>query len=273
MLHDYFCTSTAEELRQKLNDDIRWFPAGEYKHPDGKPMFDIQRKGKAHGAPGIFSECEDIREVEKFEWPNPDYLDFTEVLQQLRHTEDVYRASGFWSPFFHDVAGFFGMENYFVKMYTHPDVVHAVTKHVVDFYLEANIRFFVKAGGLIDAFFFGNDFGTQIDLLISPNSFKEFILPYLRQLIDIAHQHRLQVILHSCGAIYKIIPTLIDIGVNALHPLQAKASNMDADTLSEKFRGKIAFMGGIDTQDVLVNGTVEQVREEVRRVKSLLGPN
>jgi len=177
LLHRYFGTSTEEELRRKLNDDIRWIPAGAYKHPDGKPMFDMQRKGASLGAAGLFAECEDIQEVEAFEWPNPDYLDFTEVLQRLCDAGDVYRASGFWCPFFHEVANFFGMENYFIKMYTHPEVVHAVTKHVVDFYLEANARFFDQTRDLVDAFFFGNDFGSQQDLLISPASFEKFTLP------------------------------------------------------------------------------------------------
>jgi len=272
LLHDYFGTSTEEELRQKLGDDIRWIHPGSYKHPEGKPVFDIQRDGRELGAPGIFAKCENIEEVDQFDWPNPDYLDFTEVLQRLQNAGDVYRASGFWCPFFHNVADFFGMENYFIKMHTHPDIVHAVTKHVVDFYIEANSRFFAVANSLIDAFFFGNDFGSQIDLLISPKSFKEFIYPYFRQLTDQGHRHGLQVILHSCGSIYKVIPSLIELGVDALHPLQAKAANMDAETLSAEFKGKVSFIGGIDTQDLLVNSTPEQVKTDVRRVKELLGP-
>jgi uroporphyrinogen decarboxylase len=164
------------------------------------------------------------------------------------------------------------MENYFIKMYTNPDVVHAVTRHVIDFYLEGNRRFFEVAGDLLDGFFFGNDFGTQLDLLISPRQLEEFVLPYFKELTNQGHQHGYQVILHSCGSIYKVIPQLIQLGVNALHPLQAKATNMDAETLSDAFRGKIAFMGGIDTQELLVNGTPEQVRADVHRVKALLGP-
>jgi uroporphyrinogen decarboxylase len=236
-------------------------------------MFDIQRKGEGHSAGGVFSGCKDVRQVEDFEWPNPEFLDFSEVIRKLQGLGDVYRASGFWCPFFHDVAEFFGMENYFVKMYTHPGVVHAVTKHVVDFYLEANARFFAITDGLIDAFFFGNDFGSQQDLLISPDLFEEFIVPYFRQLIDLGHRHGFPVILHSCGAIHRIIPNLIELGVDALHPLQAKAANMDAETLSGEFGGKIVFIGGIDTQDLLVNGSPDQVRADVRRVKRLLGPN
>jgi len=232
----------------------------------------MQRAGEELSAAGVFGNCEDVQEVEAFDWPNPDYLDFTNVLDRLGNAGAVYRAGGFWSPFFHEAADFFGMENYFVKMYTHPDVVHAVSTHIVDFYLEANARFFDAAGDLVDGFFFGNDFGSQLDLLVSPDSFKKFIFPYFKKLTDLGHQHGRQVILHSCGAIHRVIPDLIDLGVDALHPLQAKAADMNADLLAQDFQGQISFMGGIDTQDLLVSATPEEVKADVRRVKEILGP-
>jgi uroporphyrinogen decarboxylase len=272
LIHDYFGTQTEEQVRQLLHDDIRWIRPSTYKHPQGKPIFDIQPKGRALGAGGVFSQCEDVGEVEDFAWPNPAYLDFDETLQQLQEAGDVYRASGFWCPFFHHVADFFGMENYFVKMYTHPEVVHAVTRHVVDFYLEANARFFSRAGDQADAFFFGNDFGTQRDLLVSPDMFREFVFPYFRQLTELGHKSGYQVILHSCGSIHKVIPDLIELGVDALHPLQARAADMNAEILARDFAGKIAFMGGIDTQDLLVHADPQAIGEDVRRVKKLLGP-
>lgn len=263
-----------EGIRRLLNDDFRWFCPQwtSYQHPEGKPIWNMQRKGKELSAEGIFAECEDVQQVEYFDWPNSEYLDFSETLAALRHAGDVYRASGFWCPFFHELADFFGMENYFVKMYTHPEIVHAVTRCMIDFYLEANRKFFEQAGDLVDAFFFGNDFGTQLDLLINPRLFEEFVFPYFKELTEQGHKYGYQVILHSCGSIYKVIPRLIDMGVEALHPLQAKASNMDAEILAREFKGKIAFIGGIDTQDILVHATPEQVKEEVRRVKKLLGP-
>jgi uroporphyrinogen decarboxylase len=269
-----FGRSDEESVRQMLGDDFRWiqFQWTCYKHPEGKPIFDIQPKGKGHGAGGVFAECEDVQEVEEFEWPRTDYLDLSEWIEVLQNAGDVYRASGFWCPFFHDVAAFLGMENYFIKMHTNPDVVHAVTRHVVDFYLEANALLFDQAGDSVDGFFFGNDFGSQVDLLMSPPLFDEFILPYFKELVDQGHQRGYQVILHSCGAIHKVIPRLIELGVDALHPLQARAKNMDAGTLARDFKNKIAFLGGIDTQELLVNATPEEVCKEVRRVKGLLGP-
>jgi uroporphyrinogen decarboxylase len=268
---------TAEErLRQKLSDDFRWICPqwSSYKHPMKKPIWENMHDSQnGLASAGVFSDCEDVRDIENFPWPNPDYLDFTETLQALKSSGNVYRASGMWCCFFHDVADFFGMENYFVKMYTHPEVVEAVTGKVCKFYLAANERFFEEANGEVDGFFFGNDFGTQLDLLISPAQFDRFIMPWFRKFTEQGHRHGCQVILHSCGAIHKVIDRLIEARVDALHPLQAKATDMDAACLSRDFRGKIAFMGGVDTQELLVSATPDQVRSEVRRIAALLGPN
>jgi uroporphyrinogen decarboxylase len=273
-IHKYFKTRSQEVLRKKLHDDFRWMPPPNcYKDPKNRPFFYRMNKRKVLGPHGICADIETLKDVENIHFPDPDYLDFTEMAEALKKAGDVYRAGGLWSPFFHEVCDLFGMENYFIKMYTHPQVVHAVTRRIVDFYLEGNRRLFRKAKKTLDGFFFGNDLGTQLDLLISPEAFREFVLPYFRELTDLAHDHGYQVILHACGAVYKAIPYLIDIGVDAIHPLQAKAANMDAGTLAREFKGKIAFLGGIDTQDLLIHATPKQVKTQVRRVKRLLGPN
>jgi uroporphyrinogen decarboxylase len=167
---------------------------------------------------------------------------------------------------------FFGMENYMIKMYDHPEVVEAVTRHVCEFYLEANERFFEQAGDQVDGFFFGNDFGTQQDLICSPQHFDRFIMPWFQKFTEQAHAHGYQAILHSCGAIHKVIGRLIDMGVDCLHPLQANAHDMSAEILARDFKDQVVFFGGIDTQDLLVRATPEEVKADVRRVKDLLGP-
>ena len=271
LYHDYFGTSSQEELRLALGDDYRWIPPSTYLHPAGKGLFAIPGK-TAHGTPGPLARCLTADQIDIYDWPNPDYLDFTEVLANLKNAGDFYRASGFWAPFYHHIMDLFGMENYMVYMYSNPELVHAVTDRVCTFFYEANERFFDAAGDLVDGYFFGNDFGTQRDLIISPELFDQFVLPWFRRFTDQAHQRNYQVILHSCGSIYKIIDRLIDAGVDCLHPLQARATNMDAAILARDFKGRIAFLGGIDTQDLLVNGSPQQVQAEVHRVRDLLGP-
>ena len=85
----------------------------------------------------------------------------------------------------------------------------------------------------------GNDFGTQISLLVGPEQFRQFILPHYKRLIDLAHSYGLPVVVHSCGSIIKLIPDLIQAGIDGLHPRQALASGMDAENLQNNFGGQI----------------------------------
>ena len=268
------------ELGLKLGSTCRWVHPeahGMYQHPEGKPMFDVLggKKRISLNQDGVFAHCEDVREVEAFDWPDEKYVQFDTTLQEIDRTVQAGQAvlSGSWSCFFHNVCDFFGMENYFVKMYTDPDVVEAVTEHIVDFYLRINERLFQQAAGKIDLFFFGNDFGSQLDTLISPEMFDRFVMPAFKKFTDQAHRHGMKVLLHSCGSIFRVIPRLIDAGVDALHPIQAQAANMDAQTLAREFKDQIVFVGGVDTQQLLPHATPRQVKEEVYRLRDLFGPN
>jgi len=277
ILFDYFGEETEEDVRLKLGDDFRWispqfFPTT-YQDPEGREMFTEGLDKERHGVKGPFADVEDPAAVNDYPWPDPAYLNFDECLGVLRNAGEFYRASGFWTCFYHNVMDLFGMEDYMVKMYTNPAMVHAVTDKVCEIYYEANEKFYTEAGDLVDGYFFGNDFGTQLDLICGPAQFDEFIMPWFRRFTDQGHRFGYQVILHSCGAIHKVIDRLIDAGVDCLHPLQALARDMDADSLAKDYAGRITFLGGIDTQDLLVNATPEDVRAEVRRVASVLGPH
>lgn len=277
LYYRFFGTDSQEEIRQRLGDDIRWigpqFVPSTYRDVRNMDMFYASVRKASHSQKGPFSDCEDVREIDDFKWPDPKELNFDETLDNLRKSEDVYRLSGFWTCFYHNCMDLFGMEDYMIKMHTHPEVVHAVTDRVCTYYYEANERFFSEAGDLVDGYFFGNDFGTQRNLICGPDQFNTFIMPWFKRFTLQGHDHGHQVILHSCGSIYSVIDDLIDAGVDCLHPLQARAARMDADTLAAQFKGKIAFMGGIDTQDLLVHGSPDDIRKDVERVKDLLGPS
>jgi uroporphyrinogen decarboxylase len=276
ILHRHFGTASDEQLRRQLGDDVRWicpqFYEDAYRDPAGRALFDAGLDREKHGSVGPLADCT-LADVEKFPWPNPDYLNFDACLRDLRAAGDVYRLSGFWTCFYHNVADLFGMEEYFAKMHTAPALVEAVTDKVCEFYYEANERFFSAAGDLADAFFFGNDLGSQLGLLCSPADFDRFFFPWFRRFAAQGRRHGYQVVVHCCGSAYKLIGRMMDAGVDCLHPLQAKARDMDAETLARDVKGRIAFMGGIDTQHLMTNGTPDQVRADVRRVKRLLGPH
>ena len=274
----HFNCPDEEAVRKKLGDDLRWispqFFADAYRHPDGHKMFDDTTWEKAEGERHPLMHVEEIRQLDDAcHWPDAKYLNFDSCLRALENAGPYYRASGFWTCFYHNVMDLMGMEKYMMDMYLNPELVHEITNRVCNFYYEANEKFFSVAGDLVDGYFFGNDFGTQRDLICGPEQFDEFIMGWFRKFTDQGHRWGHQVILHSCGAIHKVIEKLIDSGVDCLHPLQALAFDMDAETLARDFGGRVTFLGGIDVQQLMVEGTPDDIVREVGRVKRILGPN
>jgi uroporphyrinogen decarboxylase len=260
-------------IAEAMQDDFLWLHGERCWLPkDNRPLFDVYGGKPQHSLsqPGIFADCENTKEVDNYDWSDPSDFDFSILEKEIDDAKERGFAimSGLWSPFFHLVDAFFGMENYYIKMYTNPAVVDAVTNHVVDIYLKANKRCFELLGDKIDCFFFGNDLGSQRDLLISPEMFNRFVLPSIKRLVDCAKSYGKPVMLHSCGSIAKVIPSLIDAGIDALHPLQAKAHGMDAVSLSQ-YKNDLVFVGGIDTQELLPFKSAKEVRDEVYRIKDI----
>lgn len=265
LLLTHFECSTEEELRLLLGDDFRWVRGDRYLGNSSGykfPPLNLESLDKS----SVTTSLDD------YPWPDPLRIDYSTGLSQLKNVGEFYRAGGLWNTFYHDVAGIFGLENYFMLMHLEPELIKDTTRRVAEFYLKTNELYFKEAGDRLDAYFFGNDFGTQLDLMFSPESFDEFLLPWLKLFSDQAHSYKLDVIFHSCGSIYRIIDKIIDAGIDCLHPLQARATNMNADYLATHFKGNITFMGGIDTQELLVHATPDDVAREVARVNALLGP-
>lgn len=274
-LYRYFGVENDFELGLKLGDTFFWVLDGWgiYKHPENELPFELYNN---RNIPHLkeFTD-DDIDLVGKLNWPNAEYYDFTrfEEAKKLSKQHKIPIFSGSWAPFYHHVAYIFGMENYFIKMHTDPNLVIAVTERVVDFFLSMNEKLFNKYAPYISAAFFGNDFGTQLDLMISPEMFRRFIMPYQKKISDQAKTYGLYTFLHSCGSIVRVIPDIIDAGINGLHPIQANASGMHAENLAKKFKDKVVFLGGVDTQILLRKGTPKQIKEDVKRLKDLFGNN
>ncbi len=101
---------------------------------------------------------------------------------------------------------------------------------------------------------------------MSPELWRELVKPALKRVMDIGKANGLPVAFHSCGAIRAIIPDLIEIGVDVLNPIQCNCSGMDPLELKKEFGDRLAFMGGVDTQGVLPNGTPDDVRRATARL-------
>jgi uroporphyrinogen decarboxylase len=118
-----------------------------------------------------------------------------------------------------------------------------------------------------------DDYCSHRAPLFSPATFKEFVVPYLEELVAITHKHNKKFLLHCCGAVRPLLPMIIDAGVDMLEPIQIRAKGMDPFHLKQDFGADLCFYGGIDLQQILCRGTPPQVADEVKRLIDLLGEN
>ena len=113
----------------------------------------------------------------------------------------------------------------------------------------------------IDIFFSSDDLGTQHLLFFPPEIFRKFFKERWRKLLKIPRNKKIPIMFHSDRNIEKIIPDIIDIGIDILNPIQPKALN--PKIVKEKYGEKIAQWGTIDIQYTLSFGTINDIMNEV----------
>lgn len=279
-LKHYFGVTGIDELRNVIDDDI--YPLEvPYNYPPSNHIacaFNFAKVShldtpdeRTLTAPGFFEDYSDAADVDKFVWPDPaKYLDRTESTRRaVLAPADRIKMGILWSAHFQDACSAFGMAQALVVMLSNPDMFHAVIDRITDFYLRANEIFYESTKGMLDAVLIGNDFGSQTGLMVDPDSLREYVFPGTRKLIEQAKSYGLTVMHHSCGSIFSIIQDLSDLGADIIHPIQALASEMDASNLKKHFGGRVAFCGGVDAQNLLVNGTPKEVTKKVHELKEL----
>ena len=111
----------------------------------------------------------------------------------------------------------------------------------------------------------GYDYGAQNNELFSPDLFETLFLPYFKEQNDWVHRNTgWKTWLHTCGSVTRIIPMLVETGLDILNPVQTSARGMDPEWLKNSFGHNITFWGGgVDTQKTLPFGSTEDVRREV----------
>ena len=118
----------------------------------------------------------------------------------------------------------------------------------------------------LDWYWTGDDVAAQHGMMISPRTWRALVKPHLARVFEVGRKRGLPVAYHCCGALRPIIPDLVDVGMDVLNPVQCNCPGMDPLELKREFGSRIAFMGGVDTQDLLPNGSPEQVRRATARL-------
>jgi uroporphyrinogen decarboxylase len=157
-----------------------------------------------------------------------------------------------------------GMENLMLDFHEHPRFVRELLRAIADYNI-AQAREAMRYD--IDAVYFGDDWGQQRGLQMGYALWKEFIYPELRRMYGAVREAGKFVLIHSCGDVDELFDDLVEIGVNCFNPFQPEV--MDVAALIPRYRGRLAFLGGLSAQRTLPYGSVEDVRRETRRLLEL----
>jgi len=161
-----------------------------------------------------------------------------------------------------------GMENLFLDYIDDPELAHSLAEMVIDYKIRL-MRRAIREGA--DVVVSGDDYATAHGLLMSPNHFREFILPYLKRSIDAAHEMGVPFIKHTDGNIWAILDILVEVGIDAIDPVEPLAG-MDIGEVKARYGHRIAVIGNVDCSIVLTQGSPEEVEEAVKETIAKASP-
>lgn len=220
---------------------------------------------------GALAEASSVGDILSFPWPHNDDMDYSTLQEQCRRAKGRAIRYGF-ADVWQRPAQVRGLANAFMDMVLEPVNMHCLSRIFTDFYMEDFIRAWDKSNEAIDIFTVYSDLGSQSGPLISQVMFEEFVVPYLKELVDLVHSFGAAVLFHSCGMILPFISRLIEIGVDIVDPIQPTGMEMSPENLASQFGGRICFHGGIDMQRLLPLGSAQEVAGEVKRYVKQLSP-
>jgi uroporphyrinogen decarboxylase len=202
-------------------------------------------------------------------------LDFLHRAARRLRRETEYAVFGWFGGSLFEGAQFArGWVRFMMDMKRAPEFAAALVERLAQAALADLERYLDAVGEFVDVVGFGDDFGIQSGLQISPDYYRRYFLPHHRQLYGRVHTRtQAYVFLHSCGSVYDLIADLIEAGVDILNPVQTSAANMEPDRLKREFGERLTFWGGgCCPQRVLPWSTSEEVEAAVRESLRVFAP-
>jgi uroporphyrinogen decarboxylase len=237
-----------------------------------------RRAGGGHYAPvGSPLREATLGDLAAFPWPDPVDPGRTRGLRQMarRLHEETDYAVVLSLPvgFVHLSQYLRGYEEWLMDIILNPAFLDALMDRALEWWLALTEAVMDEVGAFVDVVAFGDDVAFQDRPIVDLARYRKLFKPRHKRMIDtIKAKSDAKVLYHCCGAVRPLIGEFIDIGVDALNPVQVSSAGMDTAALKAAFGGRICFWGAIDTQRVLPWGSPEEVRAEVRRRIADLAP-
>jgi uroporphyrinogen decarboxylase len=213
-------------------------------------------------------------DVEAYQFPDPDARGrFRDAEALVKRYHDNFLVFGDIEvtvfSLAHQLAG---MEKLLIDMMMEAEYVVPLFEACAEFQTQMGLRLIDKG---VDAIWFGDDFGTQVSLIIPPEIFRSQLKPVYKRMIDRFKAAKPDIIpiLHCDGAVADLLDDIRDIGFEVFNPVQPGVPGHLPQDMKNNFGDKFSFWGAIDQQDLLPNGSDEELERDIIEKMRILGKN
>ncbi|MBD3254697.1 MAG: hypothetical protein GF383_06370 [Candidatus Lokiarchaeota archaeon] len=149
-----------------------------------------------------------------------------------------------------------------------PELLHKHIKFLWENFQRPSLELLLKTKP--DLVMIGSDIGHNGGLQLPLSHWQKFFKPVLKKYVELTHESGIKFLLHCCGAIEELFPDFVDIGIDGVDSLQPTMNNLE---MYRKKFPEITLLGTIDDTNLLVNGTPEDVRKDIKHKIKILGKN
>ena len=283
------------EHGEKLNDLYELYP-GDFEKFTRKPVpvlpkEDFDQDGRYHvfrtnewgvtyeyrvyGMMGHAMEfpVKSVSELADYQFPPSPHYTYDEngFLNLKNHftnfKKDYFALSGCGASYLENVSPLRGFDNFMMDLYDDSEEINVFLDRITDYYLK-NILALIKAGA--EGIAFGDDFGTQYDLLLSKDLFRHALKPRFKRLMDPIREAGLHIHFHSCGRVIELFDDLRDLGVNSIWPQMPAYDMRELRDACKEYNFSIALHP--DRAVTMTHGTPDDVQELIGTINEVFKP-
>lgn len=240
----------------------------------------IRTRWIEHATGGYWDYCDfplknaDLDEILKWPIPEVDDFDYAALLEQCGRLKDYYLVLG--NPGIGDFINMTGMirtmEIVLMDLFENIKETLTFMDRKLNLQLQMLERCLDLANGAIDMLWIGEDLGTQIGPILSLDLFRHHLRPRHQKIVDLGKAYEIPIMIHSCGSSSWAFDEFIDMGISVIDTLQPEAKNMDPAYLKDRYGERLSFHGCISTAGPVVDGTLEETVQDMRKKLDTLMP-
>lgn len=244
---------------------VTWSQDGRSYKDEWGIIWEIEPNGIAYPSSGPIKTESDL---DRYVPPDPDadhhFASLRSAVKRFKGEKAIVFLTHDAFEFSHYLRG---MANLLMDYILNPELAFRLAEIVIGYKKRIAERAIDEGA---DVILTGDDYAYRKSTIMSPESFKIFILPYLKEMVDLAKSKGVPFIKHTDGNIWQIIDMIVDTGIDALDPLEPIAG-MDIGKVKDKYGHRIALCGNIDCTELLTRGSEEDVIEAVKETIAKAG--